>query len=88
MTTKIAFVLCLALLGAVLLSAQSRPAVAGEDCLAAVKQVRAQAAQLGDAEKQQKIEKLLKLAEDEVKTEQDPEECLDYVKDAQKLLKK
>jgi hypothetical protein len=88
MTTKIAIAAFLALSGAVFFSVTHSPAWAGEDCLAEVKQVRAQAAQLGDAEKQQKIEKLLKLAEDEVKTEQDPEECLDYVKDAQKLLKK
>ncbi|HEX9449240.1 MAG TPA: hypothetical protein VF920_14725 [Dongiaceae bacterium] len=88
MTIQTRIVTFLALLGASLFTVMQPSAWAAEDCLAAVKQVREQAAQLNDAAKQQKIEKLLKLAEDEVKTEQDPEECLDYVKDAQKLLKK
>lgn len=88
MTTMSKTIIWAALIAAVSVGVAQRSATAAEDCLAQVKQLREQAAQLGDAQKRQKIEKVLKLAEDEVKTEQDPEECLDYVKDAQKLLKK
>jgi hypothetical protein len=88
MTTTMKTIVGATLLGVLSLAVTPHSASAAEDCLAQVKQLREQTAQLGDAEKRQKIEKLLKLAEDEVKTEQDPEECLDYLKDAQKLLKK
>lgn len=78
-----------ALAAALLLSSFALPAIshAEEDCGAKVKLLQAKAEKVKDAKVKSKVEKLLKEAEDELVTEHDAKECLEYAEKAEKLLK-
>lgn len=71
---------------AVALAGATQFSRADEDCGAQIKELHHSADQLKDAKQKGKVEKLLAKANDELTTEHDAKECLEYTAKAKKTM--